>query len=253
MEVKDSPEKAAFEHKLIDSFVKKYNDLPLTSFLAKTYFVLLLQFLIILLFTWYGFDTGISDKFINGRAPNVVFFVTTLAITGLTFGALPIFRCQHNNQFVYIYFFVYCLIIIFYVNVLTKFAEKIYIIFALVMIVLDLIALELYIILFNYYCLSGIAISQVIMSIISTPIFSYFIVWRMPIITRLIVINLSVIMYFELITFVAIYSIDNKSVHFSAVLLFDFAIFVPVAIVVALAIVLTLIALGLANMGSSEI
>ena len=104
MEVKDSPEKAAFEHKLIDSFVKKYNDLPLTSFLAKTYFVLILQFLIILLFTWYGFDTGISDAFIKGNAPIAVVIITTLTISGLTFGAYPLIHLERNNQFLYIYF-----------------------------------------------------------------------------------------------------------------------------------------------------
>ena len=239
------PEQAIFEHQLIDSFMDKYLDLPLTIYLSKAYFVLLAQFVIILLFTWYGFDTEINMDFINGNAPIAVVVVTTYAITGLTFGAFGIVTsCPTNNQFLYIYFFVYCLLITFYMNLLTLFADKIYIIFTLAMIVLDIIAMELYIIIFNYYCLFGIAISQVIISIIATPIFAKFIEEGMRILTRLIIINISIIYYFEMMTFFSVHYVEHLEIHFAAVLIFNYGIFAPVAIIVAIGTAILLYGIG---------
>ena len=115
------------------------------------------------------------------------------------------------------------------------------------MIVLDIIAMELYIILFNYYCLIGIALSQVIISIIVTPIFAKYIIEGNMILMRLIIINVSVIYYFEMMTFFSVYFVENKLVYFSGVLLFNYGIFAPVAIVVAAGTCIFLYGLGQEN------
>ena len=76
------------------------------------------------------------------------------------------------------------------------------------------------------------------MSAITTPFFIIFFIEDPSTIPRLIVINLSVIIYFELITFIVTHYVE-KTMHYFAATCFDFALFIPVAIATFLVVIVS--------------
>jgi len=241
------PEVASFEIDCIDKFTERYEDIDTTSFYFKSYFGVMFEFIIILLFTWLGFDTGISEAFIEGDAFMYAAGFTTFFISCLTVGAIAfVIQIPSNSLLSFIFYFVYCLLITFYMNCISAFTKKINIICGLIMVILDLIGLQIYVIIFNTYNLVVFGLAQVIMTAITTPIIIIYFIEDSSTIPRLIAINLAVIIYFEIVIYLINRYNDKNSDNnnniiinnYLAIFAFDFLFFVPVAVLFFIALMI---------------
>ncbi len=238
-------EKKSFFERYKEKF-KEDSDIELY---LKAFIVLIIQCLLVIFFVWLGFATEISDSFIKSEGTIKGTLITiSIYILILCYSALCLRYI--DNKWLYIHIITYVPCMVFYCYVLTAVTDKTNIYIVLFSIFLDIFSIFIYILLFLSLNIIGLILFPLITNIIAMLFFSFKFLYNDPeLIRKIIAIDASAIIYFNIIFFVLkggleciFSSIDfERNEYIFVAVLFDLSIFSPAAFVVlALFILLAL-------------
>lgn len=201
--------------------------------LLKTFLQLLIQFIIIFLFTFLGFIFDINKAFIKGEgAIWGTFIPTTILILIMCYSSL----CCKDSALLYIYIILYIPCIIFYCFLLSDYTNYINIICGLTLFILDIISFIVIIVIFSKIHYIAFLILSAIITIITLLIFHFKWIGNGLTTFKISTVGLSEIIYLAIVTFVTIEKFEIENYVFETIV-FDLAIFSPLAIVVLITII----------------
>ena len=229
------------KNKIFEKCFNRYNEL--NKFFFKIFSLLLIQFILITFFTFLGFRFDLNLFFIK-TSKSMLWTAgpVTLLISFLCFGVLKIEERYRKDKLLYIYLGVYIPCIVLYCFLLSNYTERDYIILVLSIISIDFFGILLYIIIFT---MKGYAflIAPIITSTAMLLIFHF--KWRLPpvITIKISSVLLSAIIY---IGFISSICKDKKfrEYYLFATIIFNLAIFAPVAFLVFIALLILLFILS---------
>ena len=218
-----------------EKYLERYDEL--NKYFLKIFSLLLIQFILIIFFTFLGFHLSLN-LFIIETSNSMIWTVgiVTLIISFLCFGVLKIKEEMRKNPLLYIYLGVYIPCIALYCFLLSDYSEISYIMLVLYIISMDFFGMLLYIIIFTIQDYKFL-IAPVITSTAMLLIFHYS--WDIPpvITIKISSVALSAIIYIGIISVVCKNLIDKEHFLF-ATIIFNLAIFAPVAVLVFIALVI---------------
>jgi len=218
-----------------EKYLERYDEL--NKYFLKIFSLLLIQFILIIFFTFLGFHLSLN-LFIIETSNSMIWTVgiVTLIISFLCFGVLKIKEEMRKNPLLYIYLGVYIPCIALYCFLLSDYSEISYIMLVLYIISMDFFGMLLYIIIFTIQDYKFL-IAPVITSTAMLLIFHYS--WDIPpvITIKISSVALSAIIYIGIISVVCKNLIDKEHYLF-ATIIFNLAIFAPVAVLVFIALVI---------------
>jgi len=218
-----------------EKYLERYDEL--NKYFLKIFSLLLIQFILIIFFTFLGFHLSLN-LFIIETSNSMIWTVgiVTLIISFLCFGVLKIKEEMRKNPLLYIYLGVYIPCIALYCFLLSDYTEISYIMLVLYIISMDFFGMLLYIIIFTIQDYKFL-IAPVIASTAMLLIFHYS--WDIPpvITIKISSVALSAIIYIGIISVVCKNLIDKEHYLF-ATIIFNLAIFAPVAVLVFIALVI---------------
>ena len=218
-----------------EKYFERYDEL--NKYFLKIFSLLLIQFILIIFFTFLGFHLSLN-LFIIETSNSMIWTVgiVTLIISFLCFGVLKIKEEMRKNPLLYIYLGVYIPCIALYCFLLSDYTEISYIMLVLYIISMDFFGMLLYIIIFTIQDYKFL-IAPVITSTAMLLIFHYS--WDIPpvITIKISSVALSAIIYIGIISVVCKNLIDKEHYLF-ATIIFNLAIFAPVAVLVFIALVI---------------
>jgi len=224
---------------------ERYDEISI--YLIKILLILFIQFSLITLLYTIIFYFDIYEIYLK-RYSVMLFFLTNAIVCCLCYGVLCMKgRCRRNKA-LYIYLVLYIPSIVFNCFLFVELAEIRYVTIILITILADYFSLLFFIICFtakNYLFF----IAPVFTSTASM-LFCHFFYNLSPIITiKISSVALSAIIYIFIILLVCIHQIETEDYLFATIIM-DYAIFSPIAFVVALIVFLLLLLLALS--GSSN-
>jgi hypothetical protein len=209
------------------------------KYFLKIFSLLLIQYILIIFFTFLGFHFEFNLFFIE-TTKSMLWTAgpVSVIISFLCFGVLKIKEEYRKNKLLYIYLGIYISCIVFYCFLLSNYTETSYIMLVLFIISIDFCDILLYIIIFSNQDYKFL-IAPIITSTTMLIIFHF--KWGLtPVITiKISSVLLSAIIYIGIITSVCKSLIDKEHYLF-ATIIFNLALFAPVAVLVFIAFLLLL-------------
>ena len=146
------------------------------EFLLKTFFHLIIQFIIIFIFTLLGFIFEINKAFTKSDGTiAATFFPTTAVILIMCYTALCISYSNRDSPWLYIYLILYIPCIVFYCFLISDGTDNINVLCGLILYILDILTFIITILIFEkIYYIVFFAFSSII-TIITLLIFHF--VW----------------------------------------------------------------------------
>lgn len=218
-----------------EKYIERYDEL--NKYFLKIFSLLLIQFILIIFFTFLGFHFSLNLFIIEtSKSMQWTVGIVTLIISFLCFGVLKIKEEMRKDPLLYIYLGVYIPCIALYCFLLSNYTEISYIMLVLYIISMDFFGMLLYIIIFTIQDYKFL-IAPVITSTAMLLIFHYS--WDLPpvITIKISSVALSAIIYIGIISVVCKNLIDKEHYLF-ATIIFNLAIFAPVAVLVFIALVI---------------
>ena len=234
------------------SFIERYKekireDSDIELYL-KSFIILIIQCLFTIFFVWLGFATGISDAFIKSEGTiKGTLIPISIYILLLCYSALCLRYCY---QWLILHVVTYVPCIVFYCYILTAVTDETNIYIVLFSIFLDILSIFIYILSFLSLNIIGLILFPLISNIIAMLFFSFKFLYNDPeLIGKIIAIDASAIIYFNIIFFVLkggleciFSSIDfERNEYIFVAVIFDLAIFSPAAFVVFVIFVMLII------------
>ena len=198
--------------------------------LIKTFFHLIIQFIIIFIFTLLGFIYEINEAFVASTGAIWGTLVpTTVVILIMCFTALCIEDYKRGSKWLYIYLIIYIPCVVFYFFLLSGATNNINIICGLVLYILDILSFIIVIMIYKEIRYIVFIIFSVVITIIILLIFHF--VWiKDGLITfKISTVGLSEIIYLIIITKFSIYKVEE---YLFETIVFDLAIFSPLAFII---------------------
>ena len=202
---------------------------PKEILFIKSYLYLIIQFIIIFIFTLLGFLFEINKEFIKSKG---AFYGTFISTTILIFVMCYTFMCipdsKRGDYGLYIYLILYIPCIVFYCFVLSKYTDNKHILCGLILYILDILSFFIIILFFEkiYYIL--VITFSLITTIITLLIFHLAWIKDDLITFKITIIGLFEILYLFIITALTIRS--NNEYFIIETIIFDLAFFYPFAI-----------------------
>ena len=234
-------------NKIQKSCWSKYKENLLQSYdnrlYVKVFVGLIIQCLLVIFFVCLGFDTGASDVFIESdRAILTTLTLVSIYILILCFSTLGL---KYKTNWFYLHAISYIPCMVFYSYVINGATDKTNIYFVLFSIFLDIFSIFIYLLSFMSLNIIGLILFPLISNIIAIVIFSLTYLYNEPgLIGKIIAIDASAIIYFNIVFFVLkknIFNVDNYfnfNKYIVAIVFFDLAIFSPAAFIVFVLFVL---------------
>lgn len=234
------------------SFWSRYKEKLLKSddieLYLKVFIGLIIQCLLVLFLVWVGFVTGASEAFIESNgAIAATLVIVSIYILALCYSTLCL---KDNTNWFYLHAITYIPCMVFYCYEISGATDKANIYFVLFSIFLDIFSIFIYLLSFMSLNIIGLILFPLITNIIAMIFFSFKFLYNEPeLIRKIIAIDASAIIYFNIIFFVLkggleciFSSIDfERNEYIFVAVLFDLSIFSPSAFVVlALLILLAL-------------
>ena len=228
------------------SCIKRYNKNNIILYL-KTFFVLIIQCLFVILFIWLGFFLGISDAFINSEgAIKSTLIIVSIYILILCYSA---FCFGESSKCLYIHVISYIPCMVFYCYLISAVTDKTNIYIVLFSIFLDIFSIFIYLLSFASLNFIGLLLFPLISNIIAVSLISFkFLNNDIELIVKIIAIDVSAIIYFNIVFFVLKGGLDcisciptisvEKDEYIFIVVFFDLSIFSPAASVLLLIMVI---------------
>jgi len=204
--------------------------------LIKTFFHLIIQFLIIFIFTLLGFIYEINEAFVASTGAIWGTLVpTTVVILIMCFTALCIEDYKRGSKWLYIYLIIYIPCVVFYFFLLSGATNNINIICGLVLYIFDILSFFVVIMIYKEIRYIVFIIFSVVITIIILLIFHF--VWiKDGLITfKISTVGLSEIIYLIIITKFSIYKVEE---YLFETIVFDLAIFSPLAFIIFIIVVI---------------
>ncbi len=251
---KDSPN--TIQNSYFSRYMEKFiNSNDKIDLYLRVFFFLIIQCLIVIFFVWIGFVTGISNAFIETSAAIIATLtIVSIYILVLCYSSLFLY---YKTEYFYLHAITYVPCMVFYCYVISAATEKTNIYIVLFSIFLDIFSIFIYILSFKSLKFIGIILFPLVSNIILIIIFSFtFLYGNGLLITKIIAIDISAILYFIIVFFVLKENIFKVRNHFDTedtlalVVFFDLAIFSPVAFIVFLAFVLLLLYIYIESEGN---
>jgi hypothetical protein len=220
----------------------------------KVFTGLIIQCLLVIFFVWLGFATGASDAFIKSSGAIIAtLIIVSIYILILCYSTLCL---KYETNWFYLHAISYIPCMVFYCYEISGATDKTNIYIVLFSIFLDIFSIFIYLLSFMSLNFIGLILFPLISNIIAIIIFSFTILYNDPgLIGKIIAIDISAIIYFNIIFFVLKINIFNVHNYFECdeyivvIVIFDLAIFSPVAFILFVIFVIFLIYI----FGTSEI
>ena len=194
--------------------------------LLKTFLQLLIQFIIIFLFTFLGFISEINKAFIKDSGARWGTLIpTTIFVLIMCYSSL----CCKESPYLYIYLILYIPCVIFYCFLLSDITKNINIICGLLLFILDIISFIAIIVIFSKIHYIAFLILSAIITIITLIIFHFKWIGNGLTTFKISTVGLSEIIYLSLVTYITIEKFQIENYVFETIV-FDLAIFSPLAI-----------------------
>ena len=211
----------------------------------KVFIGLIIQCLLVLFLVWVGFVTGASEAFIESNgAIAATLVIVSIYILALCYSTLCL---KDNTNWFYLHAITYIPCMVFYCYEISGATDKANIYFVLFSIFLDIFSIFIYLLSFMSLNIIGLILFPLISNIISILIFSLTYLYNEPgLIGKIIAIDASAIIYFNLVFFVLkknIFNVENNfecDKYIVVIVFFDLAIFSPVAFILFIMFVIFL-------------
>jgi len=205
--------------------------------LIKTFFHLIIQFIIIFIFTLLGFIYEINEAFIKSDGAIWGTLVpTTVVILIMCFTALCIDDYNRDSKWLYIYLIIYIPCMVFYCFLLSGATNNINIICGLVLYILDILSFIIVIIIYKEIRYIVFILFSVVIAIIILLVFHF--VWIKD---GLITFKISTVGLSEIIYLIIITKFSIRKVHdyLFETIVFNLGIFSPLAFIVFIILVIS--------------
>ena len=205
-------------------------------FFLKIFLRLIIQFIIIFIFTLLGFIFEINKVITKNDIVGKVFFYSiSILILIMCYSALLINESKRGSPWLYIYLILYIPCMVYYCFLISSVTDNVNVLCGLILYILDILTFIITILIFQkiYYILF-MAFSALITTI-TLLIFHFGWIKDGLVTFKISTVGLSEILY---IVFVAIYSIEKVNKYLYATIVFDLAIFSPFAALVLLILVI---------------
>ena len=237
-----SPEKPFYElekKNKLSSFFNNINEYlnklgGYEEILVKSFLHLIIQFIIIFIFTYLGFIFEINKVFIKS---SIVlwgtFIVTSIIIIALFLNAINI--DNKGSKLLYIHLIVYIICVVFYCFLLSSVTDNINIICGLTLYILDILSFIVVILIFKDIKYIAFMIFSSVITIITLLIFHFAWIKDGLITFKISTVGLSEIIYLIIITY---FSIEKVYEYLYETIIIDLGIFTPLFIIVFLAFII---------------
>ena len=203
--------------------------------LLKSSLLLLIQFLIIFLFTLLGFIYKVNKAFIKSNGAMWGTFIPTTLL--ILFMCYSILCCRKSESpLLYIYLFLYIPCIIFYCFLLSDYTKYINIICGLTLFILYILSFITTIVIFGKISYIAFAVLSSIITIITLVIFHFKWIGNGLVTFKISTVGISEIIYISLVTCITIEKLEIENFVIETII-FNLAIFSPLALAVFIIII----------------
>ena len=220
------------------------NDIP--QFFKSLYLVLIIQFILIAVFTIIGFTTDFYEKFTESRKAIWWTFSIITVVASFISGSCFDDDDIRVTKFTYFSLFLYIPIMSFYCFLMTTFIDEYKnIIGIIILFTLDAICIYIYNLLFKTYKGYGIFLLCVIVNVIATIILYYTLLSKpgKKTINAYIIISLIRILYHNIFNFESKTSFNDDEYIYAA-MIFNYVIFFPSLVVIGLGLILAFLGIA---------
>lgn len=228
--------KEDWRNQIFEKCFKRYDEFD--KYFIKIFALLLIQYILISFFTLLGLNNGWNKFFIQSTKSMLwTAGPITLLISFLCYGVLYIKGSDRKDKLLYIYLGLYIPCIILYCFLLSQYTDRYNIMLVIYIISIDFFGLLLYVIIFTIKDRYLFLIAPAVTSTIMILIFHFR--WKLnPVITiKISSVLLSAIIYIGIISAICKNSFDTEYYLF-ATIIFNLAIFAPVAFLVFIALII---------------
>jgi hypothetical protein len=202
----------------------------------KVFTGLIIQCLLVIFFVWLGFATGASEAFIKSSGAIIATLViVSIYILFLCYSSICL---EKETNWFYLHAISYIPCMVFYCYEISGATDITNIYIVLFSIFLDIFSIFIYLLSFMSLNFIGLILFPLISNIIAMLIFSFKLLYNDPaLIGKIIAVDISAIIYFNIIFFVIKIDLFNVHNYFKfhesivVIVFFDLAIFSPVAFI----------------------
>lgn len=197
------------------------------NILLKTFFLLIIQFIIIFFFTLLGFTFDINKSIMESKGAKYGLLIPIIIIIlFMCYSALCINDSDRDNPWLYLYLIVYVPCIVFFCFLISDGTDNVNVLCGLILFIVDILAFIIIILIFGKIYYIFFSVLSAVFTVIILLIFHYYWIKDGLITFKISTVGLSEIIYLIIIT---IFSITKVKEYLFEAIVFDLGIFSPVA------------------------